>query len=406
MYYKKYCYLVRKGYELLFSSYWSKIFNGLHLEGDNKSANFEIKDPSIYYVYEKLSHEFDHLNKANESSSPEVKLDSKLKIMMRICIESVSSEIQGIPFTAQLILQQTPNSIFSKSKKYILIIKDRLISNDSLEQMYERLLKNVHLNTYEVQIVNGDFLDKENWELHSVLLCIPGGRGPYSKIFSQNTNQRIIEFVRKGGGYLGICAGGYYGANRTIFEPGRWMAIDESGPLYFFPGTAEGSAYGVGRFEYTNENGSQVAKIFSEKISLNNVKAYFNGGCIFKLEGNNNRTTTLAKYVDLPGNPIAIVECQVDLGVAILSGVHIEYSYQAKGIQVAACDDMRRELEDSENSINDFFRIILNRFNIPGLLASSFDNSTKKMSLFSIVTNANVKSEQQSDHVGNFIAKL
>ena len=47
----------------------------------------------------------------------------------------------------------------------------------------------------------------------------------------------------RGGAYLGLCAGAYYGCSPVVFEPGSALQVVGDRELRFFPGTGEGAAY-------------------------------------------------------------------------------------------------------------------------------------------------------------------
>jgi len=175
-----------------------------------------------------------------------------------------------------------------------------------------------------IRYVDHRFLTEEPaWEKDATLLVFPGGRAnPYHKKLQGLGNQRIVNFVQKGGTYLGVCAGGYYGARFVEFEKGEALEVCTELELGFFPGKAIGSAYGKGLFCYESEKGARSAKVefFGKQGEL-----YFNGGCFFEAPQNHSHIRSLASYTDLEGQPAAIVECSVGQGKAILCGVHPEY---------------------------------------------------------------------------------
>ena len=104
----------------------------------------------------------------------------------------------------------------------------------------------------------------------------------------------------------------------TVFEKGGELEVIDEGALNFFPGTAEGPARGLGKFEYKTELGAEITQLSSDKLFYgNDLSVYYNGGCFFTAgEG-----LALASYSN---NAVAIVENQVGDGSAILSGVHFE----------------------------------------------------------------------------------
>jgi len=160
------------------------------------------------------------------------------------------------------------------------------------------------------------------WDQTIDLLIMPGGRDkPYHSVLSGKGNARIRSFVENGGTYLGICAGAYYGCQTVEFDRNFPLEVCEERELEFFQGTAIGPAYGKGTFDYGSLRGARAARL---QTDLGILHAYHNGGCYFT--GDFSQVRILARYLDLPGHPPAILECPVGQGKAILSGVHLETS--------------------------------------------------------------------------------
>lgn len=173
------------------------------------------------------------------------------------------------------------------------------------------------------------------------LFIMPGGRDrPYHAALKGEGNAQIRSFVENGGTYLGICAGAYYGCRRVEFDQGFPLEVCEERELSFFPGKAVGPAYGKGTFEYESEKGARLARI---QTPTGIFQTYYNGGCFF--EGDLTHVKILARYLDLPGHPPAIIECSIGQGKAILSGVHIEtkLSHSSKNF---SADQMKMEMKD------------------------------------------------------------
>jgi len=154
---------------------------------------------------------------------------------------------------------------------------------------------------------------------------MPGGRDrPYDAALRGTGCRLIRRFVENGGTYIGICAGGYFGAKRVAFDVGFPLEVSEERELAFFPGTAIGPAYGKGTFDYESQRGARAALL---ELEIGSFYAYYNGGCAF--EGDFSGVRILARYADLPGKPPAILECPIGKGKAILSGVHLETDPEA-----------------------------------------------------------------------------
>lgn len=182
---------------------------------------------------------------------------------------------------------------------------------------------------------------KEPWASSCALLVFPGGADlGYCRLFNGEGNARITQYVRRGGAYLGLCAGGYYGSQRCEFEVGDVkMEVVGSRELSFFPGTCRGCAFKG--FVYHSEAGARAAEVKVDKEAFTNgvvptaFRSYYNGGGVFvdaakmKSQG----VEVLASYtepLDIDGGigglgAAAVVYCKVGEGGAILTGPHPEY---------------------------------------------------------------------------------
>ncbi|KAJ0346722.1 hypothetical protein KNSL1_007161 [Colletotrichum chrysophilum] len=117
----------------------------------------------------------------------------------------------------------------------------------TLESVRHALLTLRHLlsPTYAVIPLPEPALLKEPWQATCALLVIPGGGDlGYCRVLNGAGNRRIAEFVRKGGAYLGFCAGGYYASRKCEFEVGdKTLEVIGTRELGFFPGTCRGGAF-------------------------------------------------------------------------------------------------------------------------------------------------------------------
>jgi biotin--protein ligase len=134
----------------------------------------------------------------------------------------------------------------------------------------------------------------------------------------------LRSFVEAGGGFLGICAGAYYGAASVGFERGQPLEVTGSRELAFFPGSAEGPLYGLGRFRYDSEASGRAALV---SFGDSQQHIYYNGGCYFvDADGIAPEVEVIGYYQDADIRPAAaIVGCRVCQGNVVLSGVHIDY---------------------------------------------------------------------------------
>lgn len=189
-------------------------------------------------------------------------------------------------------------------------------------------LKQPFLKPYPIETVNRHFFLTVGWEKTTSLVIFPGGRDiPYHHALQGEANRRIRSYVEKGGRFLGLCAGGYYGASSIAFAQGSAQEIVAERELGFFPGLARGPAYG-NDFRYDSEAGARAVPVQWQKNSAKLLIStlYFNGGCFFDKATNFRSTEVIARYGDLPEKPAAVVYCKKGDGAALLSGVHPEYS--------------------------------------------------------------------------------
>lgn len=158
----------------------------------------------------------------------------------------------------------------------------------------------------------------------------------YCRSLNGEGNRRIEQYVHRGGAYLGLCAGGYYGSSRCEFEIGN-KALEVVGPreLGFYPGTCRGCAFKG--FVYHSEAGAKAVQVkvdkkaFKSGILPQTFRAYYNGGGVFvdasKLADKGVEiVATYADPLDIEGGdgPAAVVYCKVGGGGALLTGPHPE----------------------------------------------------------------------------------
>jgi len=185
--------------------------------------------------------------------------------------------------------------------------------------------------------VTGETIIKEPWTASCALLVFPGGADlGYCRTLNGEGNRKIKQFVQRGGAYLGLCAGGYYGSSRCEFEVGnKRMEVIGSRELAFFPGTCRGCAFPG--FVYHSEDGARAVELQAEKTSLAEgsvpdvFRSYYNGGGVFvdapKYKGQG--VEVLASYSAPLGvvsgeGAAAVVYCKVGEGAAVLTGPHPE----------------------------------------------------------------------------------
>ncbi|MDR0630466.1 MAG: hypothetical protein LBF70_00270 [Holosporales bacterium] len=209
--------------------------------------------------------------------------------------------------------------IIERKASEILLYKDAGVAVDSFRHTY-------HFFKH-VRIVDSDFLKNENWIDIAKILIFPGGADKqYAEKLQGVGCENIKTFVKNGGAYLGICAGGYFGTSKVEFALGTNIEVNEIRQLSFFPGTSRGPF--LKDFVYNSEKGACAARIRS-LYNGDIFYTYFNGGCTFDINSINSddmkNIQVLAVYAD-KNDTAAIVRCKYGEGYAILSGVHFEYN--------------------------------------------------------------------------------
>lgn len=256
----------------------------------------------------------------------------------------------------------------------VLVYSGKGTTAESVKHAIESL--RLHLSPhYAVVSVSETALLNDPWMSKTAVLVIPGGADlPYCDVLNGRGNDRIRQFVRNGGKFIGFCAGGYYAASRCEFEVGDpAMEVSGSRELRFFPGIARGCVYRG--FVYESHQGCRAARLAvdvakfrdvaetettesvarlvqagntskpatasttkSEPESAANssitvpssVTNYYNGGGMFIGASKYPNVDVLARYTGptdvADADMAAVVHCKVGKGDVLLCGTHPEFS--------------------------------------------------------------------------------
>ncbi|TKX19146.1 biotin-protein ligase-like protein [Elsinoe australis] len=194
---------------------------------------------------------------------------------------------------------------------------------------------------YAVIPISGEAVLKEPWTASCALFVMPGGADAgYCRILNGDGNRRISQYVNKGGAYLGLCAGGYYGCQRCEFEVGKkGMEVAGDRELAFFPGICSGLAYPG--FVYHSEAGTRAAEVKVRREPLlaaggavpEIFRTYYNGGGVFvdAAKFADRGVEVLAEYtekvhVESGEGQAAVVYCKVGEGNVVLTSPHPEFA--------------------------------------------------------------------------------
>ncbi|KAI1457000.1 biotin-protein ligase [Annulohypoxylon moriforme] len=252
---------------------------------------------------------------------------------------------------------------------------------------------------YAVIPITDTVLLKEPWGPSCALLVFPGGADlGYCRVLNGEGNSIISEYVRRGGSYLGFCAGGYYGCKKCEFEVGnKAMEIVGSRELAFFPGTCRGGAFKG--FQYHSENGARAVRVNVVKDAFRGAglvpevfTSYYNGGGVFvDAKDDNHNVEVLASYaseldVDGGAEKAALVYCKVGQGAAILTGPHPEFAAANLSPQhsVEGYDDLIAALKADDDARTSFLKACLTKLGLEVNQESSGVPSLSRLHLSSI----------------------
>lgn len=255
---------------------------------------------------------------------------------------------------------------------------------------------------YAVIPITEAVLLKEPWTPSCALLVFPGGADlGYCRILNGEGNFLISQYVRRGGAYLGFCAGGYYGSQKCEFEVGN-KAMEVVGPreLAFFPGICRGGAFKG--FQYHSEKGAKAIRLNVTKDAFKGVgvvpdefTSYYNGGGVFVKTGQeSDDVETIASYVDdldVDGRDLkaAVVYCKVGQGAAMLTGPHPEFSAANLSPQygVPDYDELIAKLKADDGARTNFLKACLRKLGLEVNEDTSTVPSLSRLHLSSIVSN-------------------
>lgn len=236
--------------------------------------------------------------------------------------------------------------------KKIAIYNDAGVFRPALPQLLDEL------SHWPTRFISAQDILETHWEADFSLLIIPGGMDiPYHNSLQGEGNRRIRRFVEEGGAFLGICAGAYYGCKSVAFDLNGKLEVAGERELAFFPGTAYGPAYGTGTFFYNSQQGARASLI------SDHLKCYYNGGCYFDGAASYEGVNVHSRYLDIEGEPAAIISMQVGKGNVVLSGVHIESSptYLPRVME----EKMAEQLMPFETKRRELFQSLLRLLDLP-----------------------------------------
>ncbi|MDF1684231.1 MAG: BPL-N domain-containing protein [Legionellaceae bacterium] len=214
------------------------------------------------------------------------------------------------------------STTFAKTNQNIIYIyQDEGVSPHALLQAMHTF-QTVLPPFYTVKTIDAQNVIKNDWARDAALFIMPGGADtPYTQKLNGVGNQKIKNYVRHGGSYLGLCAGAYYAASSIEFDKTGPLEVTGTRELAFFDGKAIGPA--LSTYDYKTESGARAAKInLTLSNNLKKTTVYYNGGGYFEHAGTIKNTTVLGYYAN---QKPAIISINYAQGHVVLSGVHVEY---------------------------------------------------------------------------------
>lgn len=227
----------------------------------------------------------------------------------------------------------------------------------------KNMLTTLGITYEEINYNDINFSNQDFSSLYKVIL-IPGGYAWYYNYWISKTGkERVRNFVNKGGGYFGICAGAYFAVDRVVW--GRRIYDDIVGfnaygeltgyDLDLFSGTGTGDEDKIA--DYYAGNWSMLAFDFgNENTVLSNYKKVpysediiYLGGPYFTADAGAS-VSVLATY-SYNGQP-GIVSFQYGSGRVVLSGPHpeIEEDSNRDGVTISGEETMNDNGSDWELS--------------------------------------------------------
>ncbi len=196
---------------------------------------------------------------------------------------------------------------------------------------------------YTATLVNADYINYKGLDEFTVL-CVPGGdMYQYSQDISSTGLENIRNFVRNGGGYVGICGGAYFAGEKVVWR-GATLPITL---LAMFPGTAEGPINEITPYPNYSMCKVNIADcshpiVKSEQSSVWTL--YYWGPALKPNEDVN--VSVLGRY-DVGGQP-AMVAFDYGLGRVFLVGTHPEIEEDSERDGVSFADEFDDEGSDWE----------------------------------------------------------
>lgn len=258
------------------------------------------------------------------------------------------------------------------NQKTVFVYDGEGSQKTSLQMLLDALYSTVDNSAHNVRTITPEEIIKGTWRRDAAAICFGGGYDlGFIQALGRNGIKHIRDYVSKGGSYLGICAGGYFGCEYIYFDEGGQLEVCGERHLKFFPGSCRGPVYPG--FQYHSEIGARASsiKVLPENCQYPHQKIpiYCNGGGFFDFLPRNKVCTdpptqvkVLAHYDDVKGQPIAIVKTHFGLGHTLLTGVHVEFDPHNLDPTDQMLNTIIEELKNHNNKRLELFKKIIASF--------------------------------------------
>ena len=198
-------------------------------------------------------------------------------------------------------------------------------------------------------IINNVLNDQLNHQSKGILVMPGGADLPYCQQLNGVGNENIRQFISSGNIYIGICAGGYYGARDIEFTGQSYRngskksyEINGARELALFSGTAIGSIEEFTDGQLYDETVKSKAMVTLDYANGQQDEVYYHGGAYFTADEDAD-FKVIATYSD---GKNAVVSGNFGQGQYLLSGVHFELCpnvYEQYAVAQADNADIEKE---------------------------------------------------------------
>lgn len=217
-----------------------------------------------------------------------------------------------------------------------------------LATLQQKLPKNLTIAVQTLSskdIINNVLNNKLNHETKSILVMPGGADLPYCQQLNGVGNENIRQFISNGNIYIGICAGGYYGARDIEFtgqSSKKSYEINGARELALFSGTAIGSMREFTDDQLYDETVKSKAMVTLDYADGQQDEVYYHGGACFVAD-NDAEFKVIATYSN---GKNAVISGNFGQGQYLLSGVHFELCprvYEQYAVAKASEVDIEKE---------------------------------------------------------------